>query len=487
MTIRRRLWLSVMALLGFVLLGNGLVVLGVETRELHRSLVRESRTFALLAAPQVLRLFGEGAMRSEDPSRTKERLSAIAEGLPSLAAFALVSDRGKILLKYPEEAPMPPVDFALAGVEGEELYRRDGRTGSIELVTPLHGREGSPQLYFQLLVSEEPVKARLFGLAGVYTGSFLLLLALGAFLASRIAGSILAPLVKLKSAALLIKEGDLSARAPEAGAGEISDLARAFNAMAREVESHRDKLEESNEALTRAYAELQAMQGELVSLERMAAVGRTAAAVSHEIDNPIGIILGTVQMMREELPAGSELYKDAELIEEECKRCRRIVRDLLDLARPGAGKCTAVDLSAVTELVLRGLSHHPSFRRIEFRTRFPDDLPPVFADVDGVKQVLLNLLLNAAKAMDGEGVIELEAEAGEGLVRLAILDSGPGIPEENLEKIFEPFFTTASGKDGSGLGLSVSRRIVEEQGGRLRAANRPEKGGAFYVELPTEC
>jgi signal transduction histidine kinase len=257
--------------------------------------------------------------------------------------------------------------------------------------------------------------------------------------------------------------------------------------MAREVESHRDKLEESNEALTRAYAELQAMQGELVSLERMAAVGRTAAAVSHEIDNPIGIILGTVQMMREELRAGSELYKDAELIEEECKRCRRIVRDLLDLARPGAGKCTAVDLSAVTELVLRGLSHHPSFRRIEFRPLFPDNLPPVFADVDGVKQVLLNLLLNAAKAMDGEGVIELEAEAGEGLVRLAILDSGPGIPEENLEKIFEPFFTTASGKDGSGLGLSVSRRIVEEQGGRLRAANRPEKGGAFYVELPTEC
>lgn len=474
-----------MALLGFVLLGNGLVVLGVETRELHRSLVRESKTFALLAGPQVLRLFGEGAMRSEDPARTKERLSAIAEGLPSLVAFALVSDRGKILLKYPEDAVMPPVDLSRTGEEEGEQYRREGR--SIELVTPLHGREGSPQLFFQLLVSEEPVKARLLGLAWVYTGSFLLLLAFGAFLASKIAKSILGPLVKLKSAALRIKEGDLSARAPEAGAGEISDLARAFNAMAREVESHRDKLEESNKALTRAYAELQAMQGELVSLERMAAVGRTAAAVSHEIDNPIGIILGTVQMMREELAVDSELYKDAELIEEECKRCRRIVRDLLDLARPGAGKCTPVDLPSVAGLVLRGLSHHPSFRRIEFRSRFPDDLPPVFADVDGVKQVLLNLLLNAAKAMEGEGTVELEARAGEGFVRLAILDSGPGIPEENLEKIFEPFFTTAGKGDGSGLGLSVSRRIVEEQGGRLWAGNRPERGGAFYLELPTEC
>jgi signal transduction histidine kinase len=215
----------------------------------------------------------------------------------------------------------------------------------------------------------------------------------------------------------------------------------------------------------------------------MAAVGRTAAAVSHEIDNPIGIILGTAEMLRRELAGQQELTEDVLLIEAECKRCRRIVRDLLDFARPGAREAGPVDLPAVVEPLLRGLKHHPEFRGIRFRISWPEGMPAAAADSDGVKQVILNLLINAARAMGDDGEICVEGAYDGERVRVSVLDEGPGIAPEHLIKIFEPFFTTGG---GSGLGLPVSRRIVEQAGGRLWAESREGGGSVFHLELPRD-
>jgi signal transduction histidine kinase len=482
-TIRTRLWLSVTALVGLVLLGNGLVVLAVETRELRRSLARESRTFVRLAGPQALRAFGETGLRESGDPRLNEQMSRIAEGLPSLRAFALLSARGRTLATYPEGADLPEVAVDALPPEGVERDIRMKGEGLLELVLPVHGREGSPAVWVQILVSDAPVRERLAALRSVYAGSLLVLLSLGALLASRLAGALVGPLGALKGAALAIRDGDLAARAPETGAAEIGDVARAFNAMAGEVDRHRRDLEERNQALERAYAELQALQQELVTLERMAAVGRTAAAVSHEIDNPIGVILGTAEMLREELSAHPALVEEVRLIEAECKRCRRIVRDLLDFARPSPLVEGEVDLPGLVSSVIRGLSHHPAFREIRLDVRPPPELPPLSGDADGIRQVALNLFLNAAKACDGKGAIEVDFEADERAVRLLVGDRGKGIPEGDMERIFEPFYSTGS---GTGLGLSVSRRIVATHGGRLWAERREGGGSRFVAEFPRE-
>jgi signal transduction histidine kinase len=188
-------------------------------------------------------------------------------------------------------------------------------------------------------------------------------------------------------------------------------------------------------------------------------------------------------MLVDELADRPEVAEDLRVIEAECLRCRRIVRDLLDLARPSPAASGSVDLEAVAASVLRGLSHHPQFRHIRAVAAWSRPLPKVQADPDRVKQVLVNLLLNAAQAMNGRGTVTVEGQRLKGRVRVTVRDEGPGIPPEDQERIFEPFFTTRS---GTGLGLAVSRRLVEEQGGRLWAESRPGTGSEFHLELAAD-
>jgi len=472
-----------------VLLGNGAVIIAVERSELRRSLLREGRTFARLAAPQALRAYGESEWYPGGEGHLLEKLRAIGQGLPALKAFAIFSERGRLLVAYPSRESLPEVDFKgieLWGSEGSERRNEVSGVGEVELIIPTEGGEGIPPTIVQLVISEEELGARLFAIVQIYVGSLLILLALGAYLAFRVADSILKPIASLKATAERLGGGELWARVEEYGSGEIHELAHTFNLMARDVEHHRDQLEERNIALERAYGDLQSLQQELLSLERVAAVGRTAAAVSHEIDNPIGIILGTAQMVKEEVAGDEELFQDLSLIEEECKRVRRIVRDLLNLARPSSEAPEEVELKEVAELVLRGVSHHPQFRNIEIYLDWNEDFPRMAVDPDGIKQVFLNLLINAARVMEGQGKITIRAFFDSGVATIEVIDSGPGVPEEALERVFEPLFTTSPKGEsaaGAGLGLSVSRRIIEEAGGKLFAEHR-SCGGVFIIQFP---
>jgi len=304
LSIRKKLWLSVTAIVALVLLGNGVFIIAIERGELRRSLLREGRTFAHLAAPQALRAYGESEWYPGGAGHLLEKLRTIGEGLPSLKGFAIFSERGRLLAAYPSADALPKVDFKdieLWGKEGRERRNEVAGVGEVELIIPTEGSEGIPPTIVQLIISEEELGERLYALMQIYAGSLLILLALGAYLAFRVADSMLKPIASLKAAAERLGGGELWARVEEYGSGEINDLAHTFNLMAHEVEHHRDQLEERNLDLERAYDDLQSLQQELLALERVAAVGRTAAAVSHEIDNPIGIILGTAQMVKEEI------------------------------------------------------------------------------------------------------------------------------------------------------------------------------------------
>ncbi len=232
----------------------------------------------------------------------------------------------------------------------------------------------------------------------------------------------------------------------------------------------------ANEQLTRA-------QAELVAAERLASVGRLAAGVAHEVGNPLSGILGYLSLLRGLTGSASEAREYVDRIETEVHRINAIVRGLLDLGRPPRPVLAPVEVAPVIETSLRLVSAGPDFQGLEVRVEVAPGLV-VLADAGPLSQVLINLLLNAAQAMGGQGVLRVQARGEEATIRLDVLDSGPGISPEVRPRLFEPFFTTRSGGKGTGLGLAVSQSLVRSMGGTLEAAEAPGGGSCFSVRLP---
>jgi signal transduction histidine kinase len=206
--------------------------------------------------------------------------------------------------------------------------------------------------------------------------------------------------------------------------------------------------------------------------------------VSHEIDNPVGIILGYAELLYEDLPEGDPRREDVRAIIEECKRCKRITGGLLGFARTASGPVAAIDLAALAEQTLASLRPQKLFREVELRLQAASPLPQLVGDADQLRQVLVNLLLNAAQAMAGRGrlTVTLRREGEQAVLEVA--DSGPGVPPELRERIFEPFFSTKRSGEGTGLGLAICRKLVEDHGGRLTVAEGAAGGARFRIELP---
>lgn len=238
-----------------------------------------------------------------------------------------------------------------------------------------------------------------------------------------------------------------------------------------------DELRLANEHLTRA-------QEELVTAERLATVGRLAAGVAHEVGNPLSGILGYLSLLRGQAGTASETRDYVDRIETEVHRINGIVRGLLDLGRPPRPTLTAVTVATVAETSVRLVAAGPDFQAVQVSVDVPEGLT-VLADAGPLTQVLINLMLNAGQALGGQGMVHLEARAEpEALVRIAILDSGPGIAPEVRPRLFEPFFTTKPGGKGTGLGLAVSQSLVRAMGGTLEVTDAPGWGSCFSVRLP---
>jgi len=231
--------------------------------------------------------------------------------------------------------------------------------------------------------------------------------------------------------------------------------------------------------------ELRRTQTELIHAEKLAAVGELAAGVAHEINNPLTTILGEVQLLLLG-HLGKEIQERLQVVSEETLRAARIVQNLLLFAgryTPQRSLCAVADqLRRVLDLK----GYHLRTDDIRVETQF-ESVPAVWADENQLQQVFLNLVQNAHQAMKtahGRGTLVIRLRSLESGVRVEVLDNGPGISPGDLPRIFDPFFTTKPPGEGTGLGLSVSYRIVTEHGGRLWAENRPEGGAVFIVELP---
>jgi two-component system NtrC family sensor kinase len=321
---------------------------------------------------------------------------------------------------------------------------------------------------------------------------------LGAYQLKR---TVAGPLALAVDATSAIAAGDLSRRVPDAPTRELAILAASINRMT----DH-----------------LLAEQVQRIRAEKLAGIGRLAAGVAHEIGNPLGAIIGYAHLLRTRSGGDAGAAEVLDGLERESARIDRIVRGLLDYARPRRNTSNRVDVNETVRSIARLLTDQGVLRRIELSLTFADDAPLVRGERHELEQMLVNLLLNAADAMDRVGRLALvtyRVEPGElessvvrrendppqawvprrltprvqhwlettqpsAILKIVVADSGPGIAEEDAERVFDPFFTTKQPGQGTGLGLAIVARVVEDLRGTIWVERAREGGAAFHVLLP---
>lgn len=296
---------------------------------------------------------------------------------------------------------------------------------------------------------------------------------------------IVRPLDALTRASEKIAAGK-EARVPVEGTAELARLAVSFNAMQKQLSDEREALRVRLEELERTTQELRTAQRSLVRSEKLASVGRLAAGIAHEIGNPLSAISGLVELVEEGDLEPEEQREFLGRVRKETERINRIIRDLLDFARaePSAHEIDETcDLVEVVEDAVRLVGPQADLRQVTLERRFEEDCPHAKGSPARLAQVVLNLLLNAADAIGGEGTIRLEVFHEDEWVHLVVQDTGPGIPDDILGHLFEPFVTSKPTGEGTGLGLAVCHTLIEQLGGTLEASNPPEGGARFAVRL----
>ena len=243
-------------------------------------------------------------------------------------------------------------------------------------------------------------------------------------------------------------------------------------------------------SISRDVTEQHLLQKMLVASEKMAAVGKLAASVAHEINNPLTGVLSFAEEMKidaEEKDPEDPAVKDLEVIIRETMRCREIVSKLLDYARLEPAESQPLDINTVLERSAALVRKQAMFQDVTFTYRLDENLPAVRFIPNQMQQVLLNLIINAAEAMNHSGTITLSSSlsADGRFVEAGVMDDGPGIPAELFEVIFEPFYST-KGSQGTGQGLSVVRAVVEQHGGRVGVSSQPGRGTSFTISLPLD-
>ncbi len=278
------------------------------------------------------------------------------------------------------------------------------------------------------------------------------------------------PMVELQEKIALVSEGDLNVAVSFSNRNdEIGDLGRNFNHMLRQLRESREEIE----ILHRT---------QMSRAEHLATLGELATGLAHEIRNPLAGIAGVIEIIGRDLPSTSParaVLKDVRL---EVAQINRILTDLLETARPHPPKMSRSNLNTTVEHAVMLARQQVLSKPIKIELQKSPDLAEVEHDSDQIHQVLLNLLLNAVQATEGAGTIRVEIGSEDNCASVSVTDTGRGIPEQQLSHIFRPFFTTKG--NGTGLGLSLARRIVEEHQGRITVSSVVGKGSRFEVLLP---
>lgn len=337
----------------------------------------------------------------------------------------------------------------------------------------------------RLTLSLLPERERLLGSRHLFLAyfvlDFLLLLILGSYILSR---TVVVPIRMLLSATRRIASGDLGGGVHVPGSTEVAELSDAFNAMVHALREKREEVEEKVASLNRANREIVEARNEAIRSEKMASVGLLAAGMAHEIGTPLAAIMGYTGILADELAADPEKSDYLRRIGDESQRIDRIVRGLLDYARPKGVRCEEVEVRALLEKVVELLGAQGVLKLLEVSVETEPGLPSLHADPHQLEQLLINLIMNARDAMPQGGELRLKGRRVSADVLIEVADTGHGMPPEHLRLVFDPFFTTKEPGRGTGLGLAIAARIAESCGGKLSVESELGKGSRFTLALP---
>jgi len=433
-----------------------------------------------------------------------------------------IHTRDPVLLKALETGSMVsqnevtgslPVEPGGSWVFAAPVFRNGIKVGAFSITYPLEDLAVVLRLHRKVIFT-----------FALLDGIFIVLF--GGWLIGRV---VVTPLVRISQGAQSLAAGDYDARVRIRGPREVEALASSFNEMADRIQDEVLKQESHLSALEKANRELKEAHREMVRVEKMASVGQLAAGIAHEIGNPLAAVLGYTAILQKET-GDPEAAQYLDHIERETIRIQKIISGLLEFSRPRETHVQTLDMGGLVRETLDLVTPQPIFRQVRLDLALSEENLDVRGDRHQLQQAMVNLLINGAQAMEGEGTLWITSESrtlavgeggvprrratdhqrkratdqknadygadrksfpdlpwlieGEVVVAVTIRDSGPGIPLEILGRIFDPFFTTKATGEGTGLGLSITYGIIEAHGGALRARDCEDGGAEFVILLP---
>ena len=305
------------------------------------------------------------------------------------------------------------------------------------------------------------IRERIFKSLGWISVGVGLIASLLVFLAAKILSD---PIRHMTETIRAIKRGQSNRQMQVDSRDELGELAVAFNRMTSVLQRNRE------------------LEANLAQQGKMASLGVLSSGVAHEINNPLGVILGYAGYLEKKLPEDDPNYYYIHEIKRESKRCKKIVQDLLSYARTPQPELETTDINHLLGQIVDFAANHTDLFGVRIIREFDPDLPPVPADGDQIRQVAINLILNAGSAMNGSGVLTVRTSREEEFAVLTFADTGCGVAEDDLNRIFEPFFTTK--ERGTGLGLAITKQLIELHHGSIRIASVPGEGTTVTIRLP---
>ena len=363
------------------------------------------------------------------------------------------------------------------------LLNNDVTVGGVSIVLPLESVYTALRHSQQIIFIYIFINIAILTYVGIYRISKLYLLPLG----------------RLAQRAEDYKEDDEIIFSVRKEDNELNRLSKALNIMLKRISADKEKLRSTVLSLEKANLELKKAQKEIIQAEKLASVGRLSAGIAHEIGNPIGIVIGYLELLQQEDISREERDEYIRRTEAEIERINTIIRQLLEVSRPFSSDRAAVSVHELIHDTASVLRVQPLMSNIELSLKLAAEEDTVLADCNQLRQVFLNLIINAADAVSVEGrdtggkleistalETDVDPDTKNPAARLKIMfiDDGPGIAEENLGNIFDPFFTTKDPGRGTGLGLSVSFMIVESLGGRMTVTSEFGRGTTMTISLP---
>ena len=360
------------------------------------------------------------------------------------------------------------------------FFQRNKIMGAIKIMLPLDDVEEGMVDYRQTVL--------LFTISTAFT-----FIIIGSFLLTRY---LVKPLERMIKATEDITEGYFPQNMEPTGRNEIGTLSASLSRMSHKLEEDKKQIGQYITSLEDSNKKLKKAQDEVLRSEKLASVGKLAAGIAHEIGNPIGIIIGYIEILRQNTSPKEENLDMLKRVENEIMRIDKIIRELLGFSHPSKAALHPLQVNPLIEEAASLISHQKAFHDIELDLRLQDGLPFITADEQQFQQVMINLFINAMDAMQGGGGLTVVTEqyndrqnpsntsSNSSDVRITVKDTGVGIEENHLSEIFDPFYTTKSPGKGTGLGLSICLRIIESFRGKISVKSSRSEGTTFTIMLP---